>query len=44
MVDMRDIDALRAGILRLACDHDLYRRLAQEAVNRPIKTWAEYAA
>jgi glycosyltransferase involved in cell wall biosynthesis/2-polyprenyl-3-methyl-5-hydroxy-6-metoxy-1,4-benzoquinol methylase len=44
MVDMRDIDALRAGILRLARDHDLYRRLAQEAVNRPIKTWAEYAA
>jgi glycosyltransferase involved in cell wall biosynthesis len=43
MVDMRDADALRAGILRLARDHDLYRRLAQEAVSRPIKTWNEYA-
>jgi glycosyltransferase involved in cell wall biosynthesis len=44
MVDMRDADALRTGILRLARDHDLYRRLAQEAVRRPIKTWNQYAA
>ena len=43
-VDMRDADALRTGILRLARDHDLYCRLAQEAVSRPIKTWNEYAA
>jgi hypothetical protein len=44
MVDMRDADALRAGILRLARGHGLYRRLAQEAVSRPIKTWNQYAA
>jgi glycosyltransferase involved in cell wall biosynthesis len=43
VADMGDVDALRAGILRLARDHDLYRRLAQEALNRPIKTWSEYA-
>lgn len=43
-VDMHDADALRTGILRLARDHDLYRRLAQEAVSRPIKSWDEYAA
>jgi len=43
-VDMRDVDALRAGILRLAQDRDLYCRLAQEAVRRPIKTWNQYAA
>jgi glycosyltransferase involved in cell wall biosynthesis len=44
MVDMRDADALRGGIVRLARDHDLYCRLSQEAVSRPIKTWIEYAA
>jgi len=43
MVDMHDVDALRAGILRLVRDHDLYRRLAEEAVSRPIKTWHDYA-
>jgi glycosyltransferase involved in cell wall biosynthesis len=43
MVDMRDIDALREGILRLCRDRELYRRLAVEAVKRPIKTWSDYA-
>jgi glycosyltransferase involved in cell wall biosynthesis len=43
MVDMRDVDALRAGILRLCRDRELYRRLAVGAVKRPIKIWSDYA-
>jgi glycosyltransferase involved in cell wall biosynthesis len=41
--DMRDVAALRAGLLELASDRALYDRLAAEAVSRPIKTWAGYA-
>jgi glycosyltransferase involved in cell wall biosynthesis/GT2 family glycosyltransferase/2-polyprenyl-3-methyl-5-hydroxy-6-metoxy-1,4-benzoquinol methylase len=43
MVDMGDTDALRTAILRLSRDRELYGRLAAEAVNRPIKTWSDYA-
>jgi glycosyltransferase involved in cell wall biosynthesis len=43
MIDMRDLDALCAGMLSLSRDHDLYARLAAECVGRPIKTWTDYA-
>ena len=41
--DVRDPQALADAILRLARDSTLRRRLADEAVTRPLKTWDEYA-
>ena len=41
--DVRDPQALADAILTLADDHDLRRRLAAEAIARPLKTWGEYA-
>ena len=42
-VDMTDPRAIAAGIELLASDHDLARRLRQEARSRHIATWREYA-
>ncbi len=41
--DVRDPQALADAILMLAGDFSLRRRLADEAVTRPLKTWDEYA-
>ena len=41
--DVRDPQALADAILALADDQDLRRRLAAEAVARPLKTWDAYA-
>jgi cephalosporin hydroxylase len=43
-VDVHDELALSDAIGRLATDHALRRKLAAEAVQRPIKTWREYGA
>ena len=42
--DVRDPAALTTAILTLANSADLRRRLATEAITRPLKTWGEYAA
>ncbi len=41
--DVRDPEALARAILTLVDSADLRRRLAGEAVTRPLKTWGEYA-
>ncbi len=41
--DVSDPEALADSIYKLATDANLYRRLAQQAVGRKIKTWADYA-
>ncbi len=41
--DVRDPEALANAILTLADSADSRRRLATEAVSRPLKTWGEYA-
>ncbi len=42
-VDMRDGEALAAGMVKLAGDQDFRRALGAQAVQRNLKTWAEYA-
>jgi hypothetical protein len=42
-VDVRDIDNLCDGLLKVSTDKGLYERLCAEAVSRKIKTWKEYA-
>ena len=42
-VDVRDPTALADAVLTLVDTPELCRRLAQEAVSRPLKTWDEYA-
>ncbi len=41
--DVRNPKALAAAILSLAESADFRRKLALEAVSRPLKSWAEYA-
>lgn len=43
MVDMQSADALADAIIRLAQSSDELRRLYEEAVSRPMRTWNEYA-
>ncbi len=42
-VDTRDAAALAEAIRQLATDASLRHRLAREAIERPLKTWREYA-
>ena len=42
-VDVRDQAALAQALRQLAIDAPLRRRLAREAIARPLKTWREYA-
>ena len=42
-VDTRDAAALAEAIRQLATDPSLRHRLAREAIERPLKTWREYA-
>ncbi len=42
-VDVRNPDRLADAIERLATDQTLYDTLAQQAANRTIKTWHDYA-
>ena len=41
--DVRDPEALAAAILQLAESPELRRKIAAEAVTRPLKSWADYA-
>ena len=41
--DVRDPAALADAIVTLATSPDLRHRLTVEAINRPLKTWGEYA-
>jgi hypothetical protein len=41
--DVRDEEALAGALVRLALDPELRRRLAAEAVARPVRTWDAYA-
>lgn len=43
-VDVQDTEALTLGMLQLACDEDLRKKLAREALARKMKTWKEYGA
>jgi glycosyltransferase involved in cell wall biosynthesis len=43
LVDMRSASALRDGVAQLTSDAPLYRRLAAEAIARPIRGWDDYA-
>ncbi|CBM10223.1 putative glycosyltransferase [Ralstonia solanacearum PSI07] len=43
VTDVRDPEQLARAMQRLADDRSLRRRLAQEAVTRPFKTWRDYA-
>ncbi|MEX1118045.1 MAG: glycosyltransferase [Terrimicrobiaceae bacterium] len=43
-VDVQDTEALTTGLLRLACDEELRRRLANEALARKMKTWGDFGA
>ncbi len=43
MVDMLDVDAIAAGLARLADEDGLAERLSEEAVRRPIRDWDIYA-
>lgn len=42
-VDMRDREALAAGLVKLAGEPDFRRALGARAVGRGLKTWSEYA-
>lgn len=41
-VDVVDVSDIANGIMRLATDQELRRRLASEAIGREFKTWHEY--
>jgi glycosyltransferase involved in cell wall biosynthesis len=43
-VDVRDVEALAGGMVRLAEDQEYRRELGGQARRRRIKTWPEYAA
>ena len=43
-IDTRDPAALRRSIESLMADADLQQILSREAIQRPISTWADYAA
>ena len=42
-VDTRSPKALERGLERMILDRDLRLRLAQDALDRPLRTWADYA-
>jgi glycosyltransferase involved in cell wall biosynthesis len=44
LVDPRDDDSIADAMRRLVTDRDLRERLAEEARNRPVRTWDDYAA
>ena len=43
LIDARDIKAIETGLEQLADDENLCLRLANEAVTRRLKSWAEYS-
>lgn len=43
MVDVRDPEVLAEALLRMATQPELRKRLVGEALERPFKSWADYA-
>ena len=42
-VDVRDVNAIADGMVRLAGDPDFRERLAGETLRRKLKTWNDFA-
>lgn len=42
-INMRDQEAIADGLIKMATDPDLRRKLSEEVVCRKLKTWNEYA-
>jgi hypothetical protein len=43
-VDVQNVAAISAAMQALASDDVLLRKLAEEAISRPLTTWNDYAA
>ena len=43
-LDTRDVNALQKGVEKLIEDDSFRLKLTEEAINRPLKTWSDYAS